>query len=153
VVGKPVLRLLPSCQLQPFGAPLRAARARANRSARIGCARQYESIANRGVGGMNGRLSARASTAGGKIAGRALVRRASACLFLASFSSCHLDTPGPHRRGHYVIKPVKHLSRRETCEANSGGLRTPHGRFRCVSIGIGFPGQYRRNTRSSSLWA
>ena len=57
MVGKAFLRLLPSCQVQPFGAPLRAARARANRSARIGCARQYASIASRGVGGMNGRLS------------------------------------------------------------------------------------------------
>jgi hypothetical protein len=75
--------------------PLRAARARANRSARIGCARQYESIASRGVGGMNGRLSARASTAGGKIAVNFLERRVSACLFLSALSSSHLDIPGP----------------------------------------------------------
>jgi len=94
VIGKPLLRLLPSCQVQPFGAPLRAARARANRSARSGCARQYESIASRGVGGMNGRLRARASTAGGKIAGNFLERRASACLFLSAFSSSHLDISG-----------------------------------------------------------
>ena len=32
----------------------RAAKARARRSARIGCARQYELIARRGVGGIKG---------------------------------------------------------------------------------------------------
>jgi hypothetical protein len=44
------LRLLPSYHVQPFGALLRAASARANRSARIGCARQYESIATAASG-------------------------------------------------------------------------------------------------------
>ena len=91
VIGNPLLRSLPSCHVQPFGALLRAARARANRSARSGCARQYESIASRGVGGINGRLRARASTAGGKIAGKLLERRASAFLFRCAFSSCQLD--------------------------------------------------------------
>jgi hypothetical protein len=43
---------------------------------------------------MNGRLRARVSTAGGKIVGNFLERRASACLFLSAFSSSHLDIPG-----------------------------------------------------------
>ena len=51
MVGSPCLPLSSSCQVQPFGAPLRTARARASRSARIGWARQYESTASRGVGG------------------------------------------------------------------------------------------------------
>jgi hypothetical protein len=62
---------------------------------------------------MNGRLRARASTAGGKIVGKLLERRTSACLFRASFSSCHLDTRS-HRRGHYFIELVKSLSLLET---------------------------------------
>jgi hypothetical protein len=69
------LAMLPSCHIQPLGAPLRAANARANRSVRIGCARQCESIASRGVGGMNGRLRARATTAGGKMASKPLQLR------------------------------------------------------------------------------
>ena len=56
------------------------------------------SIASRGVGGMNGRPSARASTAGGKMLGKLFVSRVSACLFLLSFSSSQLITFGPHRR-------------------------------------------------------
>src|SRR5262249_28010468 len=76
------------------GAPLHAARARANRSARSGCARQYESIASRGVGGMNGRLRARVSTAGGKILGKLFESRSSARLFRSALSSCHLDMVG-----------------------------------------------------------
>src|SRR6266566_4898913 len=99
MAGNPLLPLLPSCQIQPFGAPLRAARARAKRSARIECARQYESTARRGVGGINGWTRACASTADGKMVGRLLERRASAFLFLSAFSSCHLDTSAPHRRG------------------------------------------------------
>ena len=81
----------PSCQVQPFGAPLRAARARANRSARIGCARRDELIANRGVGEMNGRLSARASTAGGNTAGKDLESRANDLRFRSAVSVCQLD--------------------------------------------------------------
>jgi hypothetical protein len=65
--------------------------ARANRSARIGCARQYESIASRGVGGVNGRLRARASTAGGKIAGIDLESRANDLRFRSAFSVCQSD--------------------------------------------------------------
>src|SRR5262249_12494039 len=105
VIGKPLLRLLPSCHFQPFGAPLRAARARANRSARIGCARQYESIASRGVGGMNGRLSARGSTTGGKIAGKLLESRSTARLFLSVFSSCHFDMSSPTDEAIIPSKP------------------------------------------------
>ena len=58
VPGRPLPRS-PSRQVQPLGATLRAARARARRSARSGWAPQYDSIASRGVGGTNGRLSAR----------------------------------------------------------------------------------------------
>ena len=50
-----------------------------------------KSIANRGVGGMNGRLRARASTAGGKIAGRAWVRRANDFRLRSACSACQLD--------------------------------------------------------------
>src|SRR5205823_632629 len=91
VIGKPLLRLLPSCHVQPLGAPLPTANARANRSARSGCARQYESIASRGVGGMNGRFTARVSATGGKIAGRALQRRANDLRFRSAVSVCQLD--------------------------------------------------------------
>src|SRR5437667_12761614 len=72
----PFLRPPSSCQDQPFGALLRAASARAKRSARMGCARQYESIASLGVGGTNGRLSARSRTADRKISANLLVSRA-----------------------------------------------------------------------------
>jgi hypothetical protein len=47
---------------------------------------------------MNGRLSARARTEGGKMLGKLFVSRVSACLFLLSFSSSQLITSGPHRR-------------------------------------------------------
>jgi hypothetical protein len=70
---------------------VQAARARARRSARIGCARQYDSIASRGVGGMNGRARARARTAGGKIAGSALESRANDFRFRSALSICQLD--------------------------------------------------------------
>ena len=114
MVGKPFLRLLPCRQIQPLGAPLRAARVRANRSARIGCARQYQSIASRGVGGMNGRLSARTSTTGGKIVGRLLESRSTARLFLSAFSSCHFDISGPTDEAIMPSKPLKPLSLSET---------------------------------------
>jgi hypothetical protein len=91
VIGNPLLRLLPTCQFQPFGAPVRAARARANRSARSGCARQYESIASRGVGGIKGRLRARVSTGAGKISGRFLERRERDRLFRSACSVCQFD--------------------------------------------------------------
>ena len=44
-----------------------------------------------GVGGTNGRSSARDRTVDGKMPGNALVRRAIDRRFLFSFSSCHLD--------------------------------------------------------------
>ena len=91
MIGNPLLRLRPSCHLQTFGDPVRAASARANRSARSGCARQYESIASRGVGGIKGRLRARVSTAGGKISGRLLERRARARLLHSACSVCQFD--------------------------------------------------------------
>ena len=47
-----------SRQVQPSGVPLRRASARASRSARSGCARQYPSTASRGIGGVQRRLSA-----------------------------------------------------------------------------------------------
>src|SRR5271167_2608293 len=68
VPGSPLPRS-PSRQVQPLGAPLRAARARARRSARSGWAPQYDSIASRGVGGTKGRLSARDRTLDGKMVG------------------------------------------------------------------------------------
>jgi hypothetical protein len=52
-------------------------------------------MASRGVGGMNGRASARARTAGGKMDGNTLLSRSSDCLFLAAFCSSHLDMSGP----------------------------------------------------------
>jgi hypothetical protein len=94
VAGNPCLPLSSSCQVQPLGAPLRAASARASRSARIGWARQYESIASRGVGGTKGRLRAQDRTADGKMPGNALLRRASDRRFLSAFSACHLDIFG-----------------------------------------------------------
>src|ERR1700729_1937051 len=72
VAGKPLLRLPPS-----------------------GCARKWESIASRGVGGTNERLSARDNTIDGKIRGNALVRRATDWRFLSAFRSCHLDIAFP----------------------------------------------------------
>jgi hypothetical protein len=47
---------------------------------------------------MNGRPSARAKTAGGKMLGKLFVSRVSACLFLLSFSSSQLITFNPQRR-------------------------------------------------------
>ena len=80
--------------------------ARARRSARSGCAPQYEFIASRGVGGTNGRLSARERTTIGNVRGKALVRRASERRFRSSFSSCHLDIVGPPgNRRHSAIVP------------------------------------------------
>ena len=105
VAGNPCLRLSPSFQLQSLGAPLRAASARASRSARIGWARQYESTASRGVGGTKGRPSAQDRTADGKMRGNALLRRASDRRFLSAFSACHLDIFGPPSRQHGAIKP------------------------------------------------
>ena len=61
------------------------------RSARSGCAGQYDSIGAAVSGGTNGRSSARARTAGGKIAGRALERRAKDFRFRSAFSACQLD--------------------------------------------------------------
>ena len=52
------------------------------------------SIASLGVGGTKGRARARASTAGGKMRGNDLVRRASVCRFLSALSACHLDVIG-----------------------------------------------------------
>jgi hypothetical protein len=48
-------------------------------------------MASRGVGGMNGRVIARARTAGGKMKGKFLERRANDLRFRCSFSSCHRD--------------------------------------------------------------
>src|SRR4029077_8648110 len=48
-------------------------------------------MASRGVGGMNGRVSARLSTPAGKIAGNAFLRRASARRLISAFCSCHVD--------------------------------------------------------------
>jgi hypothetical protein len=63
------------------------------------CAPQYESIASRGVGGTNGRPSARDRTADGKMRGNALVRRASDRRLLSAFSSSHLDIVAPRIDG------------------------------------------------------
>jgi hypothetical protein len=98
VNGKPLLRS-PSRQVQPAGAWLRAASARARRSARIGWARQYDSIASRGVGGTNGWARARDSTARGNTGGKALVSRASDRRFLSAFSSCQPDIVWPQPVG------------------------------------------------------
>ena len=111
------------------------ASARARRSARSGCAPQYESIASRGVGGTNGRPSARDKTADGKMRGKALVRRASERRFRSSFSSCHLDIIGPREidgmmpscRKAFVTKgPALHgqPKRRKSC---------PHSRATIVA--------------------
>jgi hypothetical protein len=94
VKGKPLLRS-PSRQVQRSGAWLRAASARARRSARIGWERQYDSTASRGVGGTKGRAKARASTARGNIGGSALLRRTSDRRFLSAFSSCQPDIVRP----------------------------------------------------------
>ena len=63
------------------------------------------SIASRGVGGMNGRPSARARTAGGKMVGKRLERRARACRFLSDFSRSHLDISGPADDGSVPPDP------------------------------------------------
>jgi hypothetical protein len=34
-----------------------------------------------------------------------LVSRASACLFLSAFSSCHLDMVAPYKGGHGATEP------------------------------------------------
>jgi hypothetical protein len=99
----------PSRQVQPLGAPLRAARARARRSARSGWAPQYDSIASRGVGGTNGRSSARDRTLDGKMVGSALLRRASDCRFLSAFSSRQPDIGPPPARWHHAIENLKYL--------------------------------------------
>jgi hypothetical protein len=96
-------------QVQSLGAPLRAARARARRSARNGWAPQYDSIASRGVGGSNGRLSARDRTPDGKTVGNALLRRASDCRFLSAFSSCRPDIGPPPACWHHAIENLKYL--------------------------------------------
>src|SRR5262249_28544845 len=62
--------------VQPAGPPLAAASARASRSARTGCARQYESTARRGMAGMKERASAWGMTGVGKIARSAPLSRA-----------------------------------------------------------------------------
>ncbi len=86
-------------------APRYVRQARARRSARSGCAPQYEFIASRGVGGTNGRLSARERTTLGKMSGKALVRRLSERRFRSSFSSCHLDIIGPRDQRHRATVP------------------------------------------------
>jgi hypothetical protein len=92
--GNPLLRS-PNRQVQPGGAWLRAASARARRSARIGWAPQYDSMASRGVGGIKGRARARDSTARGNTRGNALVRRTSDRRFPSALSSCQPDMYGP----------------------------------------------------------
>jgi hypothetical protein len=87
------LGLLPSRQLHPVGAPVLAASARARRSARTGWLRQYESIASRGIGGMNRRASACLSTVAGNTLGNALLRRASARRFCSSRHSDMMSSP------------------------------------------------------------
>ena len=104
----------PRRHVQPAGAPLRTAKARANRSARIGCARQYESTARRGIAGMNDRCSAWWRTGAGKIAGSALFKRARACRF---FAARHSDISVPTlrsptlrgRRKGCLSGPVRHM--------------------------------------------
>ena len=96
VAGNPSLPLSSSCQVQPLGAPLRAASARASRSARIGWARQ--SIYRKPRGRRHERAaSAQDRTADGKMPGNALLRRASDRRFLSAFSACHLDIFRPPR--------------------------------------------------------
>src|SRR5262249_2723244 len=107
VVGKPFFRS-PSRQTQPVGAPLRAASARARRSARSGSAPQYKSMASRGVGGTNGRPSARGRTVDGKTPGHDFVRRAIERRFLSAVSASHLDMVGPPgARLHDAIEVLK----------------------------------------------
>jgi hypothetical protein len=108
VPGSPLPRS-PSRQVQPLGAPRRAARARARRSARKGWVPQYDSIASRGVGGTKGRLSARDRTPDGKMVGNALLRRASDCRFLSAFSSCQPDMGPPPACWHHAIENLKYL--------------------------------------------
>ena len=136
MAGNPFLRSSPSRQVQPLGAPLRAASARARRSARIGCARQYESIASRGVGGTNGRLSARDRTADGKMRGNALVRRASDLPIFFRLLLLPFGHNRPPARRHGAIDAVKPSSPKvwrstggrsnkvKTCTLTSGNCRS-----------------------------
>ena len=68
-------------------------------------------MASRGVGGTNGRPSARDRTADGKMPGNDFVRRAIERRFLSAFSASHLDMVGaPGTRLHDAIEAVKPLS-------------------------------------------
>jgi glycosyltransferase involved in cell wall biosynthesis len=64
---------------------------------------------SRGVGGTNGRLSARASTAAGKMVGKLFVSLAKPSLFFLYFFSRQLVTSGLTGR-NYFIKAVNSLS-------------------------------------------
>jgi enamine deaminase RidA (YjgF/YER057c/UK114 family) len=79
---------------------------------------------------MNGRPSARASTAGGKMLGKLFVSRVSACLFLLSFSSSQLITFTPQRRGNYFIELVKSLSPLQRGACSRMSVREPERNIR-----------------------
>jgi hypothetical protein len=66
-------------------------------------------MASRGVGGTNGRPSARDKTAGGKMLGNDFVRRAIERRFLSAFSASHSDMVDPGTRMHDIIEAVKPL--------------------------------------------
>jgi hypothetical protein len=77
-------------------------------------------MASRGVGGTNGRPSARDRTADGKTPGNDFVRRAIERRFLSALSASHFDMVGPHGiRLHDAIEAVKPLS---PAESKSGDL-------------------------------
>jgi hypothetical protein len=68
-------------------------------------------MASRGVGGTNGRSSARDRTADGKMPGNDFVSRAIERRFLSALSASHLDMVGPHSTQlHDAIEAVKPLS-------------------------------------------
>jgi hypothetical protein len=67
-------------------------------------------MASRGVGGTNGRPSARDRTADGKMPGIDFVRRAIERRFLSAFSASHLDMVGPYSTRQYDAIEVLKLS-------------------------------------------